>query len=77
MKIGYLKSNKYPVMSEGLSVDYRFQRFSGEQTVDGRAVAEGREQRKLNSYCTSGKLEADRTEKEIFCKAELGALDNS
>lgn len=45
--------------------------------MDGRVVAEEREQRKLNSYCMSGRLEEYRIEKEIFCKAELGALDNS
>ena len=43
----------------------------------GRVVAEEREQRKLNSYCISRRLEEVRTKKEIFCRAELRALGNS
>lgn len=40
-------------------------------------MAEEREQRKLNLYHISGRLEKDKNEKEIFGKAELGTLGNS
>lgn len=64
-------------MAVGLSTDKRFQRTSGGLTVDGGMVVEEREQMKLNLYSMSGRLEEHRTEKDTFCKAELGTLSNS
>lgn len=45
--------------------------------MDGGMVVEEREQMKLNLYSMSGRLEEHRTEKDTFCKAELGTLSNS
>lgn len=56
-------------MAEGLSAGNIFQRFFWR--------VNRRERRKLNSHHVSGRLEEDRTKKEIFCRVELGALGNT